>query len=150
MKAFTKNSKTILSVDFDRRSTCGHGLTYTRYADDVTFSCKDKTYNIGQIIPDMERIMSVNRFRVNSKKTRVMRPHKRMVVTGIVINEKLGVPKYKWKNFRAKLHNLIRDDVVVSKEELQKLRGYAEWIKNLNKTRGDFFLSQIGRLRLQT
>jgi retron-type reverse transcriptase len=127
-----------------------HGLIYTRYADDITFSCENKTYNIGQLIPQISDIVREFKLTLNKDKTRVMRPHKRMTITGVVVNDKLGIPKYKRRNFRAKLHNLIRDDVAINEKELQQLRGYAEWIRNLNEGQGNFFLQKIGRLRLRT
>ncbi len=117
-----------------------NGLVYTRYADDLSFSHPDTAYDIYERIPEVIDIIREERFKVNYKKTRVSRPHKRMVVTGVVVNEKLSVPKYQWRNFRAKLHNLIRDKVEVSAEEYQRLRGYAEWIRSLNPKRGEEFL----------
>jgi len=143
----------LFSIKIDRKLqeiADDNDLVYTRYADDLTFSCIDKTFNIGSLIPSIEKVLTDLHFKVNTKKTRVMRPHKRMVVTGIVINDKLGIPKYKWRNFRAKLHNLIRDNVVITTKEYQQLIGYAEWIRNLNNERGTFFLTQIGKIKLQT
>ena len=127
-----------------------HGVIYTRYADDVAFSHSDKNYNIGALIKPIEEIVRNNRLRLNYKKTKIRRPHNRMSVTGIVINEKLSVPRWKWRNFRAELHNLITNGAEISLEHYQQLRGYAEWIKTLNPSRGKFFLSQIGKLQYTT
>jgi retron-type reverse transcriptase len=124
-----------------------HGVTYTRYADDIAFSHIDKDYNIGGLIKPIEAIVKLNKLRLNYKKTKIRRPHNRMSVTGIVINEKLSVPRWKWRNFRAELHNLITKGAEIELEHYQQLRGYAEWIKTLNPSRGKFFLSQIGKLQ---
>lgn len=121
-------------------------LVYTRYADDITFSHKNKSFDIGKLIPDVTTIIEGHGLKVNEKKTRVVRPHKRMVVTGVVINDKLGVPKYKQRNFRAQLHNLIKNNVSISLEEYQQLRGYTEWINHLNSKKGEFFLQQLGKI----
>lgn len=125
-----------------------HNLVYTRYADDSAFSHKNRTEDIGKLIPEIEMFFNAEALVLNKKKTKVRRPHKRMVVTGVVINDKLGIPKWKSKNFRAKLHNLIRDNKSVTLEEYQKMRGYAEWIRTLDPLKGKKFIKQLGNVTL--
>jgi len=120
-----------------------HSLIYTRYADDITFSHKDKDHNIGQHISSIENTCKTRGFTVNKKKTRIRRPHQRMLITGVVVNDKLSVPRWRWRNFKAKLHNLVQNKTGVSAEELQTLRGYAEWLRVLNPTKGVFFIQQL-------
>lgn len=141
----------LVCINLDKRLSAFakmHEITYTRYADDLSFSHPSVNYDIYQRILSITGIIREEHFRLNYKKTRVSRPHKRMVVTGVVINDKLGVPKYKWRNFRAKLHNYTRDGIKVSKEEYQQLRGYAEWIRTLNPKRGEQFLQSLNQLQL--
>ena len=127
-----------------------HNLIYTRYADDLAFSHKDKTYNIGAHIKPIEEIVRRHKLHINYKKTKVRRPHNRMSITGIVVNEKLSVPRWKWRNFRAELHNLIKKNQVISLEHYQQLRGYAEWIKTLHPKRGNTFLAQLSKIQYMT
>ncbi|HNW88083.1 MAG TPA: reverse transcriptase family protein [Bacteroidales bacterium] len=123
-----------------------HDLIYSRYADDLSFSgLGNPDYSV---INSIMQIIVEKGFKVNNKKTSIKTSNKRMVVTGIVINKKLGIPKYKKKVFRAKLYNLLKNEIPVSKEDLQKLRGYAEWIKILNPQVGLTFLQQIRRLQV--
>jgi retron-type reverse transcriptase len=129
-------------------------LKVTRYCDDITMSTKEK--NAGSFYDNRRHITSIRSIvrkyglLINNKKTRVRHYHKRQVVTGIVVNEKLNVPKLKWRNFRAKLHNILRDKTRLDEEELQKIRGYIEWINNLNSTRGQQFMEQYEKiLKLQ-
>ena len=122
------------------------GLTYTRYADDISFSHDDYSFDIATIIPDIIEIVSDYDLFVNKSKTRIMIPHRRMKVTGIVINDTLSVPRYKWRNFRAMLHNMKRDGIVPTEKEYQQLRGYAEWIRSLNPKRGENFLTTLGEI----
>lgn len=124
-----------------------HGMTYTRYADDVTLSHPDKSYDIGQHVSAVEEYLKQFKWKPNYKKTRVLRPHKRMVVTGVVVNEKLGVARYKWRNLRAQLHNLKVSGEVISLKEYQKLRGNCEWIKSLNPHRGSKLIQQLGMIK---
>ena len=86
---------------------------------------------------DIEDEIETRDLKLNHKKTRVMRPHKRQVVTGVVVNEKLGVPKYKWRKLRARLHNYIRDNKVIFEEEYISIRGYVEWIRQLHPVLSD-------------
>lgn len=67
-----------------------NSLRYSRYADDITFSGKI----IGaDLIYYLYRVLSEHGFKVNQKKTRLLRRHQRQQVTGIVVNEKIQVPR---------------------------------------------------------
>ncbi|MBC8436839.1 RNA-directed DNA polymerase [bacterium] len=127
-----------------------NGCIYTRYADDLTFSTKktkDK-FNIIGMIPQIRETIEKNMFSVNYKKTRVQKQNNRMTVTGVVVNKKLSTPKWYWRNFRAKLHNLEKSGVPITEEEYQEIRGTAEWIKSLHPVRGEKFLETLGKLNL--
>ena len=123
-------------------------MTYTRYADDLTFSHPDVGYNIGQHIKTVENVLKHHKLKVNHKKTRILRPHRRMSVTGVVINDKLGVPKYVWRNMRAKLHNLVKGKQTITTHEYQIIRGKCEWIKSLNGARGNQLLESLSKIPL--
>lgn len=123
-----------------------YNLTYTRYADDLSFSHPNEDFPLQEYIGVVEYIIRKEGFRANKKKTRVMRPHQRMSVTGVVINEKLSVPRWKWRNFRAKLHNLNKAGKPINKLEWQQLKGYCEWIKQLHPKRGERFLKSLGQI----
>ena len=124
------------------------GMTYTRYADDLTFSHPDKTYDIGKNIKIVEKVIKEAQLQTNYKKTRILRPHRRMLVTGVVINEKLGVPKYKWRNLRARIHNIKKGGSSISLKEYQQIRGYCEWVRNLNPSRGAQLIQELGKIPL--
>lgn len=123
-----------------------YDVTYTRYADDITFSSDDEDMDIMEIYPEIEGSIESFGLPINHKKTRIRRQHQRMVVTGVVVNDKLSVPKWKWRNFRAKLHNLKMSQQPLSKLEYQQITGYAQWIKQLHPKRGERFLQEIGKL----
>ena len=127
-----------------------HNLVYTRYADDISFSHSNKSFKITKVIEQTKNIMSYYGLKLNRKKTRVLRPHKRMCITGVVINEKLSVPKYVWRNVRAQLYNLIKNKTPLSIEEQQKLRGKIEWIGMFRPQLKTTYLEQLGKVTLQT
>jgi RNA-directed DNA polymerase len=123
-----------------------YGLVYTRYADDLSFSSPDKDFDMESLIPAIILIVEAKGRILNNKKTRISRPHQRMEVTGVVINDRLTVPRYKWRNFRAKLHNLIRDRRTITPKEYKQLRGYIQWIQSIHPEKGKKFLKQLGKI----
>lgn len=129
-----------------QRYALSKNLKYSRYADDLTLSHAEGDIDMLDVYLDLKKIIVEAGFIVNSKKTRIQRDHTRMSVTGIVVNDKPGVPKWKRKNFRAKLHNLEKGGRPITQLEKQQLTGYAQWIHQLNPKKGKQFLEQIGRL----
>ncbi|MCU0671888.1 MAG: reverse transcriptase family protein [Myxococcota bacterium] len=84
-----------------------HGLTYTRYADDLTFSATaEKRSELGMMLARMRHVIEDEGFALNPKKVRVQRKGGRQTVTGIVVNEptKLGLPRTEVRRLRAILH----------------------------------------------
>lgn len=83
------------------------GFSYTRYADDITFShtYKDGTSSVDGIIRVVRRIIEEENFEVNEDKTKIMRKGRRQWVTGLVANEKPNVIRWKYRQIRAAVHN---------------------------------------------
>lgn len=82
------------------------GMTYTRYADDLTCS-GDETLRpkVGYVMACIRHIAEDEGFAVNAKKTRVLRRNTAQVVTGLVVNDKPSVSRSKIRQIRAILHN---------------------------------------------
>lgn len=85
------------------------GCTYTRYADDVTFSSDDASLNVGKLLFMARKIVEAEGFVVHPKKTSIMRDGMRKEVTGVVVNEKTSVDRETLRNFRALLHQIELD-----------------------------------------
>ena len=119
----------------------------TRYADDIIISSKNNNHLAAIIKPVLKELRKV-KLVPNKKKVTVIRRCKRMVVTGVVINEKINVEKTKRRNLRAELHNLIKNDVALTENEYQKLRGRIEWVNTLNSQYGGAFLKTLGKIKL--
>jgi RNA-directed DNA polymerase len=108
-----------------------NGLTYSRYADDITISSVNKIEkNVVSILDDYVRESG---FLVNKKKTRFSGPGQRIEVTGITINEKLQPARYKRKQYRAAFHNASKL-VTLSKPERDKLSGYVGALLSMGLT----------------
>jgi RNA-directed DNA polymerase len=81
-----------------------HGFDYTRYADDLTFSGNDENA-LHKIRKAAAIIIAAEGFAVNEKKTRILRRSNRQNVTGIVVNDRMNVPREVRRRIRAILHN---------------------------------------------
>lgn len=66
------------------------GLSYSRYADDLIFS---GDFDPKATICFCRRVLAEYGFTLNESKLRVMRPHQRQTVTGLVVNERLNVSR---------------------------------------------------------
>lgn len=78
-------------------------ISYTRYADDLTFS-SNKNFNQNIIEKITELIKSEN-FNINNSKTRIRSSMQRQVVTGITVNRKTNINRDYIKRVRAILKN---------------------------------------------
>ena len=82
------------------------GCTYSRYADDITFSsCRHIYKPGGKFLKALKRIIKEENFSVNESKIRLQRREYRQVVTGIIVNEKVNLDRRYIQKVRAMLHN---------------------------------------------
>lgn len=78
---------------------------YTRYADDITISLpEDDKEKITQILSFVRTILLESGYRPNKQKLRVMRKHQQQRITGLVVNEKIQLPRATRKWLRAVRH----------------------------------------------
>lgn len=81
------------------------GLTYTRYADDMTFSGQATLEPLlGHVMARVRHLAQDEGFALNRKKTRVLRRHTAQRVTGLIVNDRPGVPRREIRQLRAILH----------------------------------------------
>jgi len=81
------------------------GLTYTRYADDLTFSGPgDLRRRAGAVVGLVRRIAADEGFRLHEGKTRVRTASQRQIVTGLVVNRRAQVARSDVDRLRAELH----------------------------------------------
>ncbi len=98
------------------------GCTYSRYADDLTFSTNKKTFPaeiakpLGDEAPEahlwvpgdaLADIVTRSGFTINPKKTRFMYRTSRQEVTGLTVNQKIGVRQPYRHDVRAMVHKLV-------------------------------------------
>lgn len=84
-----------------------NGYRYTRYADDLAFSTNRPD------VPDkdirtIKKIIRSEGFEPHPEKESLMPSHGRQMVTGLIVNEKLNVPREYHRGLRALLRNVIK------------------------------------------
>lgn len=79
-----------------------YGLTYTRYADDMTFSSDHSVYaRDGAFLQELDDIVRGCGFKINEKKTRLQKKGSRQEVTGLIVCDKVNTYRQFTKNLRA-------------------------------------------------
>lgn len=109
----------ILCKKLDRRLTGlanRFGATYTRYADDITFSSPHNIYQrvenpvlnekgaYDDFISELERLIQVQKLVINPKKTRLQKAGYRQEATGLIVNDKVNVRRRYVKQIRMWLY----------------------------------------------
>ena len=74
-----------------------HSIRYTRYADDLSFS---GNFDPTLILNFVRENLALYGFALNERKNNIMKSNQRQHVTGIVVNEKLQVPREIRKELR--------------------------------------------------
>lgn len=97
-----------------------HKVTYSRYADDITFSTNAKSFPkalaIGGTNPSDPWVLGqalINKivgsgFAINFDKTRMQVAASRQVVTGLTVNEKVNIPQIYWGRVRSMCQSLYK------------------------------------------
>lgn len=115
------------------------GATYTRYADDLAFSGQD--IEAGRLISQVTRIAQDEGFRINTTKTRTRTSGQRQMVTGLITNAKIGVPREYHDRLRATLHDARIHGVEAANRSghphfRAHLDGRVGWVESVSPARG--------------
>lgn len=133
------------------------GFVYTRYADDLTFS-SPQTDQITALLHGIHEIVTSEGFVLHPQKTRIMRRGSRQEVTGLVVNERLSIPRRERKRFRALLYQIKRDglgsqhwqqgpNASTAVPFLERIEGYAQFIRLLHPDLGQSHLQTLAEIR---
>lgn len=124
------------------------GFEYTRYADDLTFSSTTGKDTNG-LLYGVRRIIVDEGLTEHPDKTRVMHRGRRQEVTGVVVNDRPGVPREDVRRLRAVLHQAARDGLAAQRRPeadgtlpsvsafTAKLRGQIAWVQMVDRQKGD-------------
>ncbi|PSR04177.1 MAG: RNA-directed DNA polymerase [Bacteroidetes bacterium SW_10_40_5] len=108
------------------------GATYSRYADDITFSSIHNIYRKKDFQKELYRIVEANQgLKIKPEKTRLQKEGYRKEATGLVVNEKVNVKRryvkdlrkwlYLWEKYgNEKAQQLFTKDYVADKGHVKK------------------------------
>jgi 5S rRNA maturation endonuclease (ribonuclease M5) len=106
----------IRMVNLAKKTKC----TYSRYADDLTFSTNKKEFpekiaikkNESDWVAGKALTKEIEKvgFSINAKKTSMQYRTSRQMTTGLIVNKKINVKKEYYKKARAMCHNLFKSD----------------------------------------
>jgi RNA-directed DNA polymerase len=110
-----------------------HSIKFTRYADDLTFSCYDRQ-TIKCVIEEVKRILTevdYPKLSVNNKKTTIIGKGKSQRVTGIILTHSGGVSsgRHLRKKIRAMLHQYSNKKL--KREDIPYLHGVVSHLRNV-------------------
>ncbi len=138
------------SIDKKLKRYCeGKNITYSRYADDITFSFGKDEYlsyffydvTSKELNEDFERIFMNGGFSINKEKTRIQRHYMHQEVTGIKVNKKLNLSK----NLKYQIRGLLNAIETYNIEDVAK-----EYCKRIsiqyNKTWENKILNKLSGL----
>ncbi|MCW7536812.1 reverse transcriptase family protein [Aquabacterium sp. A7-Y] len=118
------------------------GFTYTRYADDLTFSASAESAGlVGRLLRQVHHVLQDEGFTPHPDKQRVMRSGSRQEVTGVVVNEKPSVSRRERRKLRAALHHAQRRGLEAATWQGQPatretLVGYARFVQMVDPRQG--------------
>ena len=108
-------------------------IFYTRYADDLTFSSNEEV-DLNNLLNKVQFELSVLNLGLNIDKTHIMNAASRQIVTGVVVNKRLQVPK----EFRAEIR---KECYYINKF------GLNEHLEKINQTNEKYYIKGLlGRI----
>jgi retron-type reverse transcriptase len=130
------------------------GLSYTRYADDLTLSGNEALRDrVGYVMAKVRHIAQDEGFAINQKKSRVLRRNTAQLVTGIVVNQKPSLCREELRRIRAILHRAKTEGLEKQNRENRPhfvawLRGKIAYIRMVRPDLGAQYALQLNQLIL--
>lgn len=86
-----------------------HDLRYTRYADDIALSGDARLLKMAPFMQNLIAAIALEEgFRVNHRKTRLLRHSQRQRLAGVVVNTKTNIDRRDFDRLKAILYNCVR------------------------------------------
>ncbi|PAC28665.1 hypothetical protein BWI92_18970 [Flectobacillus sp. BAB-3569] len=125
------------------------GFVYTRYADDLSFSCgSDNLDNFQQLLWSVQEVVKSEGFTVHPEKIHIMRKGSRQEVTGLIVNRQIGIERKELHRFRALLQQIEKNGPAGKtwngNPNLENsMRGYASFVMMVKPELGIRFMKKI-------
>ena len=137
-------------ADIDLKKLCDkHEVSYTRYADDLTFSTNNQSFATSKFISEVFRIVVEHGFGVNKKKTKVLRPNMQQRVCGLVVNSSIHVPRKFHNQIRGMLHRAETydfDNSEVLEEYKNKLLGMISYVHGIQAAKSEKYMERFNEI----
>lgn len=122
------------------------GASYTRYADDLTFSGDAPLRrDLGRFLPILKRVVREEGFFLAARKQRIHRKGTRQRVTGLVVNRHPNVPREDYRRLRVLIHRAateglaavrIHPDTPADADAVRAhIDGWLAWLQAVNPGR---------------
>jgi hypothetical protein len=126
-------------------------LNYTRYADDLVFST-DKVLSDNKIrdfIFLIKQNLKFNYYKLNEKKTKIMKSEDKQTVLGYIVNKKAGKSKFFTRTLRSAVHNFMNKNMIPQGENPERYRRHLLGLVNyVNYSyNGDSFSQMFEQLK---
>ena len=124
----------LVNRGLDRRLTAlaqRYRGSYTRYADDLTFSFpEDWPGKVRGVIQGVRRAAKTSGYRVHGRpKLRICRPHQRQQICGIMVNDGLDLPRAVRRRLRAAAHHhAVGRPATLTTQQLAGWQAYRQMI----------------------
>jgi hypothetical protein len=133
------------------RLAAKYGAVYTRYADDLTFSFSEvPEVRLGRFLWWVDGICQQEGFTERADKRRILRAKHQQRVTGLVVNERVNIPRSDRRKFRAILHNCAKHGVASQakgRDDFEAyLAGYAAYVHMVDPALGKRLAAEVARL----
>lgn len=123
-------------------------LSYTRYADDITFSSNHNVYHAeGEYAKELYRIIGECHFVINPKKTRLQKRGSRQEVTGITVTDKPNVSRMYIKNLRVLIHHIKMKETPTT-HEVNVARGKLNFLRMVKGMEDSTYRTLLMKLNL--
>lgn len=113
------------------------GATYSRYADDITFSSNKSIFKKEAFLSELHRIITSQGLTINEKKTRLQEKEYRQEVTGLIVNEKVNTYRRYVKQLRMWLYYIetygYDKAEKIFRQDYIKEKGHIKYYSNMNK-----------------
>ncbi len=105
---------------------------YTRYADDITLSFGSHSgQQIRGIIQNARRILNQFGYRMQNRKTRILRSHQRQTILGLTVNRTVAIPRMTRRRLRAARHRaaVAQEESTYSPAQLQGWESFERMVR---------------------
>lgn len=126
------------------------GITYTRYADDLTFSAYSYT-TLFKAHTFIRKIVKSEGFNLNRDKTRLAGASRRHKITGLIVNDnEAGIGRVRMRWLRSKINHLCeQNNGNGSLCNVEQIKGWLAFISSVDEKRRNMLDEYIKEMRIK-